>query len=73
MLTFALSGGGPPAGAWSKAAEAVDGTSNDTVGSTASGTANGIRSHGIYAVGGDRPHGLLQLSLIHISEPTRPY
>jgi len=42
---FALSARGPPAGAWSKMAGSVDGTSNDTVGSTA----NGIRSPSDYA------------------------
>jgi len=53
---FALSARGLPAGAWSKTAESVGGTSNDTVGSTA----NGIRSRSTYAGAGD--HGLLHLT-----------
>jgi len=59
-LTFALSGRGLPAGAWSNAAESVDGSSNDTVGSTSNGIANGKRSHSNPAGGGDP--GLLRLT-----------
>ena len=55
--TLALSARGLPAGAWSQAAESVDGTSNDTVGSTS----NGNRSNSDYAGGGDA--GLLRLQL----------
>ena len=70
-LTCALTGRGLPAGAWSKAAESVYGTSNDTVGGTFSGIANGIRSHRTYAGGGD--HGLLRLTEDHaVSAGTAP-
>jgi len=64
-VTFALSGRGLPAGAQSKTAESVEGTSNDTVGSTSNGIANGMRSHSTYAGGGDHPHGLSQLTEDH--------
>ena len=59
-LRFALSAGGPPAGTWSQAAESVDGTSGDPVGSTCNGIANGKRSQANHAGGGD--HGLPRLT-----------
>ena len=45
-----------------KTAESIEGTSNDTVGSTSNGIANGKRSHSTYAGGGDHPQGLLHLT-----------
>jgi hypothetical protein len=43
-LTFAVSARGLPAGAESKTAESIEGTSNDTSESTSNGIANGKRS-----------------------------
>ena len=57
-LTLALRGGGLPAGAWSKAAASVGGTSNGIVGSTV----NGKRSHSSCAGAGDQAFPQLQLT-----------
>jgi len=65
---FALRARGPPAGASSKMAESVGGTSNDTVGSTA----NGRRSRSDYAGGGDRGLPRLRLREDQAARPPEP-
>ena len=69
-LRFAGSAPDLSAGGWSKEAEAVESTSNDTAGSTSNGIANGERSHGDHAEGGD--HGLARLNEDQAAAPGRP-
>ena len=69
-LRFESSAPDLSAGGWSKEAEAVESTSNDTVGSTSNGIANGKRSHRDDAEGGD--HGLARLTEDQAAAPGRP-